>query len=374
MTVTPAGAPTAPLGGAASGSRRKAQTDRKAPAAARATDKHRDERVGATIELIAAVIAVSDDEPVVEVLVSADGREPERLPSARFLVETGQTLDDALRGPVEAETGHQIGYLQQLIAFAEPRPPGSDSVLPADVMIGYLALVHDSRRTRGGARKRARQSRWQGCYQHLPWEDWRGGRPRIVDEVILPRLVAWAKAGQSGLSKAALGRQQAGRAARVRLAFANPGSDWDEDKVLVRYDLLAEAGLLAEEMTGGRGLRGGRGGKAIADIALGRVMLAGHRRVLAAAIGRLRADIKNRPVIFELMDDAFSLYDLQQTVEAILGPDLHKQNFRRLVETTGLVEPTGEMKSHTGGRPAKLYRFRRDVLLERPAPSLKLKA
>jgi hypothetical protein len=98
-----------------------------------------------------------------------------------------------------------------------------------------------------------------------------------------------------------------------------------------------------------------------------------HRRILATAIGRVRAKIKYRPVIFELMPDEFTLFELQKTVEAILGPHLHKQNFRRLVEGAGLVEPTGEVKMRTGGRPAKLYRFRREVLLERPAPGVRVK-
>jgi hypothetical protein len=87
----------------------------------------------------------------------------------------------------------------------------------------------------------------------------------------------------------------------------------------------------------------------------------------------VRAKIKYRPVIFELMPDDFTLFELQRTVEAILGPHLHKQNFRRLVEGAGLVEPTGEVKMRTGGRPAKLYRFRREVLLERPAPGVRVK-
>ena len=101
---------------------------------------------------------------------------------------------------------------------------------------------------------------------------------------------------------------------------------------------------------------------------LGVPMRFDHRRILATAIGRVRAKIKYRPVIFELMPDDFTLFELQRTVEAILGPHLHKQNFRRLVEGAGLVETTGEVKMRTGGRPAKLYRFRREVLLERPAP------
>ena len=94
--------------------------------------------------------------------------------------------------------------------------------------------------------------------------------------------------------------------------------------------------------------------------------------MLAGAIAELRRLIKYRPVVFELMEEVFTLFELQKTVEAILGPHLHKQNFRRLVESTALVEATGEMSTATGGRPAALFRFRRDVLAERRAVGLRL--
>ena len=85
----------------------------------------------------------------------------------------------------------------------------------------------------------------------------------------------------------------------------------------------------------------------------------------------LRAKLKYRPVVFELMPDEFTLTKLQRTIEAISGRHLHKQNFRRLVDTAALVEPTGETSTATGGRPAALYRFRREVVQERPAPGLR---
>ena len=59
-------------------------------------------------------------------------------------------------------------------------------------------------------------------------------------------------------------------------------------------------------------------------------------------------------------------------VEAISGRHLHTQNFRRVMEAAALVEPTGESAS-TGGRPAALFRFCRDVVQERPAPGLRLR-
>jgi hypothetical protein len=76
--------------------------------------------------------------------------------------------------------------------------------------------------------------------------------------------------------------------------------------------------------------------------------------------------------VFELMPPTFTLLQLQRTVEALAGVRLHKPNFRRLVERQGLVEETGETALETGGRPARLVRFRREVMLERPAPGVRL--
>jgi hypothetical protein len=66
-----------------------------------------------------------------------------------------------------------------------------------------------------------------------------------------------------------------------------------------------------------------------------------------------------------LIPPTFTLFELQKTVEALSGNLLHKQNFRRLVEKSGLVEGTGKYESRTGGRPAETYRYVRDILSER---------
>ena len=77
-----------------------------------------------------------------------------------------------------------------------------------------------------------------------------------------------------------------------------------------------------------------------------------------------------RPVVFELLPSRFTLLELQRTVEALHGVRLHKQNFRRLVERSGLVEGTGERAVSTGGRPPELFRYRPEVRLERPRPGV----
>ena len=83
----------------------------------------------------------------------------------------------------------------------------------------------------------------------------------------------------------------------------------------------------------------------------------------------MRGKITYRPVVFELLPDRFTLSALQRTVEALSGVRTHTQNFRRLVERNRLVERTGETTA-TGGRPAELFRFRPDVLRERPRPGV----
>jgi hypothetical protein len=77
-------------------------------------------------------------------------------------------------------------------------------------------------------------------------------------------------------------------------------------------------------------------------------------------------------VFFELMADSFTLLQLQHTVEALAGRRLHKQNFRRLIDAQDLVEETGGISLETGGRPAKLFRFRGELQAERAITGTKL--
>lgn len=149
------------------------------------------------------------------------------------------------------------------------------------------------------------------------------------------------------------------------MTFGLDGQEWNEELVLQRYELLFEAGLVHEAWRDGV--------SAPADaVLLGTAMDNDHRRILATGMARLRAKIKYRPVVFELMPDEFSLLQLQQTVEALAGRCLHKQNFRRLIEQHALVEETGQMISAAAGRPAKLFRFRGNVMLERAIAGNKL--
>ncbi len=322
----------------------------------------RKEAPSVEIGLNAAIVSVHNDEPVVLVVrETADSiGATDSLPYGPFSPREHRTLEGGLRAWVHEQTGLDFGYVEQLYTFGDRgRHARAEDLDPHVVSIGYLALTHIEQSDD------LQRGSWHSWYQYFPWEDWRRSRPEILDAEVLPRLKVWAE--MPPLRAAPI--RPVERSDRLRMCFGTDGGTWDEEKVLDRYELLYEAGLVDEA-------RRDRPEEAVANTdgaPLGTPMIYDHRRILATAISRIRAKIKYRPVIFELMPAEFTLYELQKTVEAILGPHLHKQNFRRLVESAGLVEPTGQVKTRTGGRPAKLFRFRREVLLERPAPGVRVK-
>jgi len=315
------------------------------------------------IGLNAAIVSVTNDEPVVFVVRDKPDKSgaTEGLPFGPFSPLDHRTLEIGLRSWVSEQTGIDLGYVEQLYTFGDRgRHAQPGDLNPHIVSIGYLAL------TRAGDVADLRSGGWRSWYHFFPWEDWRKGRPEIIDRLIAPELGKWAASPHS--------RQSPARPfdchQRATICFGLDGSTWDEEKVLERYELLYEAGLVTEARRDRPEATGANGSGAPP---IGAPMRFDHRRILATAIGRVRGKIKYRPVIFELMAEEFTLFELQKHVEAILGPHLHKQNFRRLVEGAGRVEPTGEVKTRTGGRPAKLFRFRREVLMERPAPGVRIK-
>jgi hypothetical protein len=311
------------------------------------------------IGLTAAIVAVENGEPAILVAGEDKKSEPRAgLPFGPFDPLTHRTFEIGLRAWVEAQTGLRVGYVEQLYTFGDRgRHAG-----PADeahmVSVGYLALT---RMPETAAVSKKAGAGFEPWYRFFPWEDWREKRPAILDTII-PLLNEWTAPPHGELGRA-LGWRE-----RLRLCFGTGGVTWDEEKVLDRYEMLYEAGLIEEAKRDGREAALKRGELPL----LGEPMRFDHRRILATAIARLRAKLKYRPVVFELMPAEFTLTELQHTVEAISGRLVHKQNFRRLVESAALVEPTGETSTETGGRPAALFRFRREVLAERPAPGLRV--
>ncbi len=313
------------------------------------------QQAGIELGLHASIVSVHRNEPhVVCVTAPNDPKGRDSLPFGIFTPLAHRTLEIGLRNWVEEQTGLSLGYVEQLYTFGDRgRHAREGDRGPHMVSIGYLALTLQT----DIAKKHVRQRRW---YDFFPWEDWRHGRPQIIETLIEPLLLEWCEQTLDSNAR----EHPLGRTERIKFLFSLSGRNWDEEKVLDRYELLYEAGLLEEAAVDGR-----TAAKAWGVLPeLGRPMNHDHRRILATAMSRMRGKLKYRPLVFELLPPIFTLYELQKVVEAISGTPLHKQNFRRLVEGGGFVEATGEMKKSTGGRPAKLFKFRRAALVERPSP------
>jgi 8-oxo-dGTP diphosphatase len=88
-----------------------------------------------------------------------------------------------------------------------------------------------------------------------------------------------------------------------------------------------------------------------------------HADILSYALTRLRYKLEYTAVGFELLPEYFTLSELQSAYEVILGEELDRGNFRKKLRRADVVEPTSEYRT-TGGRPARLYRFRDDAVAE----------
>ncbi len=290
------------------------------------------------IGLSAVMVAVETDAP--RVLVTQRETGEDALPFGVFDPDRHRTFDLSLRGWVREQTGFELGYVEQLYTFGDKDRETPEATLAGAapnarvISVGYLALTPDARPAGDSF-----EARWQSWYRYFPWEDHRNGRPALIDAHIAPRLMTWAAGNERRLE-------------RARAAFALDGIRWIEERVLDRYELLYEAGLVIECARDA--------GLPEPDVRLGEPMASDHRRILATAISRLRGKIKYRPVVFELMPDRFTLSSLQRAVEGILGLSLHTQNFRRALDKTGFVVGTGAMETSTGGRPAELYSYNRE--------------
>lgn len=285
------------------------------------------------------------------------------LPYGPFDPQRHRTFEIGMREWVERQTHVTLGYIEQLYTFGDKGREAPAAALAGGaasdriVSVGYLALAP------APADVLADNAAWRDWYAFFPWEDWRGGPPAVLRDTIAPGLARWVADASAPAARSA-------RRMRVNIAFGLNGMGWEEERTLDRYELLYEAGLIVEAQRDAEGDRNASGKSDAKDPPIGAPMISDHRRILATAIGRLRGKLKYRPVIFEMTPPEFTLLQLQHTVEAIVGFEFHKQNFRRSVEKSGFVARTGEMTQQGGGRPAALFRVDRKGLRERAASGL----
>src|SRR3954470_1820735 len=219
---------------------------------------------------MAAIVAVEDGEPAI--LVSGDevkGEARAGLPFGPFDPLAHRTFEIGLREWVEQQTGLRVGYVEQLYTFGDRgRHAGPADVRPHMVSVGYLALTS----IQSAAALRSGGAGFEPWYRFFPWEDWREKRPAILD-TIMPLLNDWTAPSHGELGRA-LGWRE-----RLRLCFGVGGSPWDEEKVIDRYEMLYEAGLIEEARRDGRAAALARDKVP----ALGEAMRFDHRRILATA-------------------------------------------------------------------------------------------
>lgn len=305
-------------------------------------------RTDPVVDLLGVIVAVTDEVP--RVLVVDDGADI-ALPNGPFLPDDHAGLEDGFRQLIEAQAGLDLYYVEQLYTFGNRfRTAEEIGGGPRTLSVAYVALTREDESPLEG-------TRWADCYDFLPWEDWRDGRPEELDSVIGPRLAAWCSEPRTQTARR-------NRDERMNVTFGHAGAtEMDAVLTLERLELLYDAGILPEAERDQRAIDGKPAAPATTNA--GVPMASDHRRVLATALGRIRGKLTYRPVVFELLPGEFTLLQLQRVAEALNGAHLHKQNFRRLVMNAHLVEPIGRTKTVGRGRPAELFRFRREVLGEK---------
>ena len=268
-----------------------------------------------------------------------------------------------LRAWVAEQTGVPVGYVEQLYTFGDRgRQSRADSRDPHEVSVGYLALT----RICGEEIATAPGAGFREWYRFFPWEDLAPGRPSLIDASIMPGLRDFMARGKDAEGSAH--RRGLSRIDRVRLLFGEDGGRFDEENVLDRYELLYEAGLVEESARDGRQpAPGARGAPAARRDHAGRPQAhSGHRHGAVArqdeiSACHLRADAG------DLHSDGLANHggghfrppsaqaEFPPAGRGLLGGRGHRRNVAR----------------HRG-RPAALFRFRREVLQERPAPGLRV--
>lgn len=82
-----------------------------------------------------------------------------------------------------------------------------------------------------------------------------------------------------------------------------------------------------------------------------------HRLIIDTCLNTLQKKVQEEPIIFNLMEEKFSLRELQNIYEAILDVKMDRRNFRKKLFATGLLTDLGELEQDVPHRPGRLYSF-----------------
>lgn len=318
------------------------------------------------VDLTAVIIRIRNGEPQVMTV-----QKPLSLPSGAFSPNRHRTMELGLRSWVEEQTGQKLDYVEQLYTYGNWHRNSQSRGSARNVTVGYYALIPYVKTDL------SLPGRWIDLYSFFPWEDFRNGVPTIVSEIIEPNLIKW-------ISEADGEEEISSRQSRVKLNFGD-FKNWDMSKVLFRYEILYEAGLVAEshrdwdDWAKDAEYHLPITSKHIGDPSyrelskrLGIPMAGDHRRILASTTARVRGKLPYKPIVFKLLPGQFTLLTLQKVYEGLTGLLFHKQNFRRYIKQGKFVMETGAEDNSGRGRPAALYQFRPMVEIERVNVGLNL--
>lgn len=83
-----------------------------------------------------------------------------------------------------------------------------------------------------------------------------------------------------------------------------------------------------------------------------------HKLILHTCLTRLREQVMENPVVFNLLPEKFSLRDLQTVYEEILGVELDRRNFRKKIALKNWLVDTKEMEDDVPHRPGNLHKLK----------------
>lgn len=212
-------------------------------------------------------------------------------------VRPNETVGTAARRELEEETGVASGYLEQLYTFSEP---GRDP------------------RT------------WVVSCAHMALVDSTGLRLQAGDDAA---DTAWFRVSYTSEEEEAADGKQGSFDTRSRLELTA------EDARLNAVLLVPSGGIHAEW--------------AELPILDNSGLAFDHARIIACAMERLRSKAEYSDLVLKLMPERFTLTELQQVYEVILGKPLLKAAFRRKIKD--LVCETGEYRESAGHRPSQLF-------------------
>ncbi|MGL5575315.1 MAG: NUDIX hydrolase [Sarcina sp.] len=86
-----------------------------------------------------------------------------------------------------------------------------------------------------------------------------------------------------------------------------------------------------------------------------------HLKIIDYALERMKNKAQYTAIAFSLLPQLFTLTELQQVYEILLGRELIKSNFRRWVSK--IVEETDKTKKEGAHRPSRLFRLKKEAII-----------